>query len=461
MKDNYYPCKYLTYDKKCDPVILGLYLKKYCVIARVIVRTDKPFIPIRGKIISRNYNLNYIDKIDPAYKDLTNWIVDKGKIKPEYIKVKGKYKVLEEYKYISSYLKSKDGIPIDELASSLLFDRPDLYNYFNIGRENLFPGDRLREVLLNSHTVDQEINYMLDREEKIIEDKVTSVIKDDVHGRVIFPVGEFETVLATPEIALALKENVIVKVLSVALYEKDHIFKDFIDFFYQERLKAKENKNTAYDLFFKILMNSLYGKFGQMMGEWETVGKCDPKEVDYWTQSLEDDSYIYKYRKINGLIQRYNKKREAFNSFPAISSHVTSYARVKLWTLIEIAKMENVYYCDTDSIFVNQSGYDNLRDHISDLDLGKLKVECVTDDMKILGCKQYIFKEKVKHKGLKKDAVKISDNTYMQTQWSTLKTLIINKNLHDYQVKDVIKQFTGIYDKGIVQVDGIVKPLVL
>ncbi|GAI03186.1 unnamed protein product, partial [marine sediment metagenome] len=59
--------------------------------------------------------------------------------------------------------------------------------------------------------------------------------------KVIFPVGKFEAVLSTPELKLALEENVIEEVISVAKYEREKIFKSFIDFFYGERLKAKQS----------------------------------------------------------------------------------------------------------------------------------------------------------------------------------------------------------------------------
>ncbi|MBA7557220.1 hypothetical protein ES705_49962 [subsurface metagenome] len=208
-------------------------------------------------------------------------------------------------------------------------------------------------------------------------------------------------------------------------------------------------------------MNSLYGKFGQLMGEWETCGKCDPKEVKYWRESRSGDSKIYHYRKINGLIQRYEKKREAFNSFCAVASHVTGYARVKMWNLMVKAGHDNIYYCDTDSLFVNSKGYKNLRSEISLTEIGKLKIEDKTEDLKLLGCKHYVFGNIRKHKGKKNNAIKLSDNVYRQSQWSTLKTLISNENLEDYRVTEVVKHFTGKYDKGTVLDNGTVVPLIL
>ncbi|MBA7583599.1 hypothetical protein ES708_25545 [subsurface metagenome] len=243
--------------------------------------------------------------------------------------------------------------------------------------------------------------------------------------------------------------------------EKAKIFADFIKFFYDQRLQAKKEGNSSYTQFYKLIMNSLYGKFGQLMGEWETCGKCDPKEVKYWRESSSSDPKIYHYRKINGLIQRYEKKREAFHSFCAVASHVTGYARVKMWQLMEKADRDNVYYCDTDSLFVNSLGYENLKSELSSNEIGKLKIENKATSLKLLGCKQYIFGSKKKHKGRKNDAIKLSDNVYKQTQWSTLKTLIQNENLKDYRVTEVVKHFTGKYNKGYLQNDGTVTPLIL
>ncbi|MBA7556855.1 hypothetical protein ES705_49578 [subsurface metagenome] len=112
-------------------------------------------------------------------------------------------------------------------------------------------------------------------------------------------------------------------------------------------------------------------------------------------------------------------------------------------------------------MFVNQAGYERLLSKIDKNKLGKLKIEDVTDDLKLFGCKFYIFGKRQKHKGRKKDAEKIGDRTYRQSKWSTLKTLIQNKNLVDYEVTDIVKHFTGIYDKGTVDKDGNVRPLIL
>jgi len=461
MIDNFYPIKYFNYKLNMSNTELKFSLEKYCGIARVILKTDQRIFPVRGKMIKKPKSSNRSLFENNEYKSLKYWIKQKGGVRSEHIKVNGKLKVREEYLEIPVYYKNKNGIPADVLASSLRYENPELANYFKIGDFEKLPGDRLLDVLKNEPDDLNEVDYMENND--LDQNSYCKPVKNDYEksGKVIFPIGRFETVLSTPELKVALKLKLIEKIVSVALYERGTIFKDFIDFFYNERIKAKQTDNYAYSLFFKLIMNSLYGKFGQMSGEWQTRGKCDPLEVDYWNETIQGDRHIYKMRKINGLIQKYERKEESFNSFCAISSHVTSYARIKLWDLMSQAKMENVYYCDTDSIFTNEQGYENLKAQIDIAELGKLKIEAETDNLKIIGCKHYQFGSKVRHKGRKKDAQMINPNTFKQKQWSSLTRLIHNRDLNNFQVINIVKTFTHLYDKGLVQDNGEVKPLIL
>ena len=47
--------------------------------------------------------------------------------------------------------------------------------------------------------------------------------------------------------------------------------------FYNERLKARNENNLIKSEMYKILMNSLYGKFGQKINSWLDIGEYDIK----------------------------------------------------------------------------------------------------------------------------------------------------------------------------------------
>ena len=277
--------------------------------------------------------------------------------------------------------------------------------------------------------------------------------------KLIFPIGTFETVLCSPEIELVKRHGCILEVKEVALYEKAPIFKDFIEFFYNMRLKHKQEGNEIMQFFDKLLMNSLYGKFGEKIELFEPVGLTE--RGHYEIQKVYDmDNKKWIYRKIiNGRIYQKVGYQEGWDSFVAIASFVTSYARCYLWELIETANINNVYYCDTDSLFVDKEGYENLKEYLDNKELGKLKLEDETEFLEIRNCKDYTFNTEVKRKGIRKDAKQIGENEFIQVQF------VKNKgNLSDYKedgaiVKTITKELKGTYDKGVLLPNGKVIPI--
>jgi len=277
-------------------------------------------------------------------------------------------------------------------------------------------------------------------------------------GGTIFPVGEFVTTLTTPEIQLAFSFGEVLSVEECAFYEHAPIFADFVEFFYNARLQAKSEGNKSKDLLFKLILNSLYGKFGQKSGIWEVVDYTDSDEVSYdKIFSLSEGKWITIKQFAGVVIERVDEK-ESYNSFPAIASHVTGYARRKLFEYILKAGLENVYYCDTDSLFVNEKGLENLKDFLDDRELGYLKNEGEKEDLVIYAPKDYEWKGGEKHKGIPKNAERIGENSWKFTQFPGLSTLIREGNIDEYFTIETTKKLHREYDKGWVTESGRVVP---
>ena len=64
-------------------------------------------------------------------------------------------------------------------------------------------------------------------------------------------------------------------------------------------------------------------------------------------------------------------------AFVRIASYITSLARLNLYNAARKAGVKNVYYCDTDSLYVNDEGMDRLTnsDMVHNTELGKWKYE--------------------------------------------------------------------------------------
>jgi len=279
--------------------------------------------------------------------------------------------------------------------------------------------------------------------------------------RLIFPIGEFDAFLCSPEIELVLKHGEILKVYKYAIYEQASIFKEYVDFFYTLKEKYAREGNSAFKQIAKLFLNSLYGKFGQRTRLFDKIGECEHEDGYEVVFDMETGERIT-YRFLNGEIWVESKDYvEGENSFVAIASAVCAYARCYLWSLIEEAGLENVFYCDTDSLIVNEEGYERLRDYLDDYKLGYLKCEGVAEEVVIRNAKDYTFGEEVKRKGVKKDAVEIAPNIFKQEQFERLRSAWRKGRVNEVIVKEQIKELKQEYKKGIVTESGRVKPFVL
>lgn len=277
-------------------------------------------------------------------------------------------------------------------------------------------------------------------------------------GRLLFPVGRFHTVLTTPEIQYALKHNHLVHVSKATIYKRGVLFRSWVDEIYRLRKEAREDGNALYENMLKLLMNSLYGKFGQRAESWEQVEDCPDMpegEFEYYSHRTEREG---KVRYICGTTWVLTDTGESMDSFPAIAAHVTAFARLYLWELMQAAGRENVYYTDTDSLIVNSAGLLRLRPYMHKSRLGMLKLELSADTLIIHGAKDYRHGDKVRTKGIRRTAVEVAPSVYAQEQWPSLAGVINEAMAGDYVVTPVVKHLKRVYQKGVVSPTGSVLP---
>lgn len=284
------------------------------------------------------------------------------------------------------------------------------------------------------------------------------VIRDK---KLIFPIGTFKVTLAHPEYCEAVLRGHVDEVHQVCLYQSEQLFKSFIDTMYELRLKAKAENNETKSWLFKILQNSLYGKFGQRGRRFEEIDTCEPNLIEVWDEYDADTHELLKFRKFGGVVQQWIDEDESRNSFPAIAATVTSYARVKLFKAIEQAGFDNVFYCDTDSLVTNAIGFKRLSKLIDDKKLGYLKLEKRFTEMEIYSPKDYVFGNVCRTKGVKANALWLNRNTVEQDQFTGFKGLLRSKNLESPVVYKITKKLSREYNKGIVTKSGKVEPFVM
>lgn len=278
-------------------------------------------------------------------------------------------------------------------------------------------------------------------------------------SKLLFPTGRFETSLSTPELVRALLNNEIEKVHEVAWYHGEKIFSDYVDYVTGLRREAKEAKNKLYDLVAKLLGNSLYGKTGQQGIVWDRVIPTQKPGLYKIDPILSlDDGRLIEQRVVGNVIQQKSLTPESRYSHPAIPAHITAYGRSDLYDLIWQAKEQNVYYHDTDSLVVNEEGYQLLSPVIDSHELGKLKLETIVKKGYINGPKDYMFNDEVKLKGVKESAAKVDDRTFIQTQWIGTRGRIHGDGDTEPKMRLVVKKLSREYNKGHLLASGRTRP---
>lgn len=317
----------------------------------------------------------------------------------------------------------------------------------------------LKTILSNASVSD--LAYWLERAGVIAEvtlDTDKNCYPVGMNGRLVFPVGRFETVLTTPELIRALDDGAIVDVKAMAVYNMAYIFGDYVEYFYGIRRSYQDQGNTGYQMLAKLLLNSLYGKFGQQIDIYEHVADAPDTPDGFWSEYDVEDQCWRKYRSIGGVIERAVGKDEGYNAFPAIPAHVTAYARLYLYDLIQMAGPDHVYYCDTDSLIVDRAGFERLQPLLDDHELGMLKLEEKTDHMVINGVKDYIFGRKVKLKGIRNTAERIDHVTFEQYNQRSIKGALRARDAARCIWKKTTKHLDRTYKKGNVDATGKVRP---
>lgn len=145
------------------------------------------------------------------------------------------------------------------------------------------------------------------------------------------------------------------------------IFRQYIDKWNAEKVKAAKEKNDAMYILSKLMLNSLYGKFGTNPNS----GSCYP--------ALDSDG-IVRYKLL--------PKDDRDPVYVAVASFITSYAREK--TIRSAQKnYDRFMYADTDSLhLLGDDMPDNLDIH--DTDLGKWQHELTFIKAKYLRQKCYL-----------------------------------------------------------------------
>lgn len=248
-----------------------------------------------------------------------------------------------------------------------------------IQRRHLPPGDQLYKCLIKLTCAARGVFPWRDEEGALY-------FPDDEGGkrkrqREYYVTGwEFLTALASDNISYVnLKE--------IHYFPETVSFQNYIEHFYAKRMLAKSAHDKAGDVFCKLFMNSLYGKFGQDCDNHSEYVIASDDSLSNWIAKGYakykpwGDRYLLTRK--NATLSDDSPKRRYYNIATAAS--ITGFVRAQLYRALD--SCSGLIYCDTDSIAAKNT--DSLR--VSDT-LGDWKKEMPGDFYAVAGKKLYAFR---------------------------------------------------------------------
>lgn len=290
------------------------------------------------------------------------------------------------------------------------------------------------------------------------DEPVYPILKDN---KLIFPTGTFRATLSHPELLYAYEHGHIQELGMCSQYTRGSVFDDYIDFFYNEKVKYTLAGDKTHRTVVKLWLNTLYGKLAQQQPHREDLGEVKFKGV-YREPCLDRDTHLhFQYVSWFGQLYKEYKHGETSFSVPSLASAVTAKARMLLWMYIKQAGINEVLYCDTDSLITTRRGYDNLTRYCDETKLGSLKLEAQSDYLVLSGNKDYKFGNEVKHKGLPSKAVQISKNEWEYLEFQGFIRWMNEGAKGEPKGEFKRKQRKASYNKGNIQPNGYITPFVL
>lgn len=229
------------------------------------------------------------------------------------------------------------------------------------------------------------------------------------NDKLYFPVGTLRGYWTHIELRHAIKNGAKIKEVHSMLYadETCNPFISWVDTLYHERLRLKAAGDPR-ELVIKIMLNALYGKFGQR----QEAGLQEIRSMEWWFANGQPDGVDF--REIDDVVSVLVSK-PSFGQPSYINtlwaSYITSYARLTLLKYMLECDL-NLYYCDTDSIFTTTK-LDTSKE------LGAMKLEYENIELEIYGPKAYRMLKNGELIRAKAKGVPISNSDEYLTQGST------------------------------------------
>lgn len=173
------------------------------------------------------------------------------------------------------------------------------------------------------------------------------------NDRVIYPCGEFDTVLCGPELGRAIDDGIVMRVYNSCHYQSGKPFAKMAHELLAMRDVSRNTERHGWDMFIKSLSNAFSGKMAQKGGKWEEYTKYAAlQQWGEWPALDADTGKLQRFKAISGLAFVYVEDELSGKPMGAAYAYLTCYGRYVMRLAREGLPARSVVSQDTDGLWL-------------------------------------------------------------------------------------------------------------
>lgn len=201
--------------------------------------------------------------------------------------------------------------------------------------------------------------------------------------RTIAGLGEWTGWVSSIEMDNAIDQGYLFEIIKGYKFDRGVIFKEYVDKMYSLRLKYP--KHDPMNVIAKLLMISLYGKFGLKsdtttveiydVNNKEQMAKLD-RNLEEFSESIQDYIHVDNYYLMVRNSRSYAFVDESADLYHGMDVNIALAANITAGGRVWMSRFKNdpdikLFYSDTDSVIINRE----LTNRLVPTELGKFKLE--------------------------------------------------------------------------------------
>lgn len=250
------------------------------------------------------------------------------------------------------------------------------------------------------------------------------VVPAEADGRILWPVGRFETVLWGPEVRAAVAAGATVSPVRAWAYRTAPALQAWGEWILTELERDDQAVPEWQRAILKHWSRSLIGRMAMSYKGWSSAGEMPFESVHAGVMEDEETGDAQEYIQIGSVVWLCDGKMEWKHSMPMITGYIQSVARVQLWDVLRMMPERSVLYADTDSVFVTEIDREEVERVIASIPGCTMRLKRVWDGIAIYGPRQIITGAEVRIAGIPKRAEKLGGGSFKGEVWESVATAL-------------------------------------